>query len=76
MQSFKNIYINTNVLEHRLINILSQVAEAMEYLHRMNVVHGDLKPQNILFSQYDILGDDGSFIIVKVADFGSAQVSA
>jgi serine/threonine protein kinase len=48
----------------------------MEYLHRMNVVHGDLKTQNILFSQYDISGDDGRFIVVKVADFGSAQVSA
>jgi serine/threonine protein kinase len=52
-----------------------QVAEAMEYLHKENVVHGDLKTQNILFSQYDISGDKGSFIVVKVADFGSAQVS-
>lgn len=49
---------------------------AMEYLHKMNVVHGDLKTQNILFSQFDLCGDKGHFIVVKVADFGSAQVSA
>ena len=47
----------------------------MEYLYRVNVVHGDLKTQNILFSEYDIFGDNERFIVVKVADFGSAQVS-
>lgn len=46
----------------------------MEYLHGEQVVHGDLKPQNILISQFDISEDAGKFIVVKVADFGNAQV--
>lgn len=61
--------------KHELINILLQVAEAMEYLHRVNVVHGDLKTSNILFNKFAISEDNGHFIVVKVADFGDAQVS-
>lgn len=61
--------------KHELINILLQVAEAMEYLHRVNVVHGDLKTSNILFSQFATSKDNEHFIVVKVADFGDAQVS-
>lgn len=51
-----------------------QVAKAMKYMHGEQVVHGDLKPNNILISQFDISRDAGQFIVVKVADFGSAQV--
>lgn len=51
-----------------------QVAQAMEYLHGEQVVHGDLKSKNILISQFDISRDAGQFIVVKVADFGNAKV--
>ena len=46
----------------------------MEYLHGERVVHGDLKSENILISKFDLSRDAGQFIVVKVADFGSAQV--
>jgi serine/threonine protein kinase len=41
-----------------------QVCAAVEYLHRNNVIHGDLKPPNIL------VGNDGT---VKIVDFGIAS---
>ncbi|MBA2288698.1 MAG: protein kinase [Ktedonobacteraceae bacterium] len=33
-----------------VINILSQVGQALTYAHHFNIVHGNLKPENILFS--------------------------
>ena len=37
----------------------------VRYLHYQNVVHGDIKPQNVL------TGEDG---IVKIADFGISKM--
>ena len=45
--------------------ILKQVCDALDYAHNQNVIHLDLKPQNILFDeQNDVL----------VADFGLATL--
>ncbi|KAG0553802.1 hypothetical protein KC19_12G040300 [Ceratodon purpureus] len=57
------------------IHILLQVAKAMAFVHDLDepVIHGDLKPQNILVSQCGILGDVCQYF-VKVADFGSARI--
>ncbi|KAF8594757.1 kinase-like protein, partial [Ceratobasidium sp. AG-I] len=41
--------------------LIAQVVEAVVYLHQMNVVHGDLKGDNVLVS------DDGT---LKLTDFG------
>ncbi|CAE6468496.1 unnamed protein product [Rhizoctonia solani] len=40
-----------------------QLADAVEYLHANGIVHGDIKPDNVLMT------DDGR---VQLADFGSA----
>ncbi len=48
--------------------ILGQVCAAVEFAHRRNVIHRDLKPDNIMLKRRD----DGS-ITVKVLDFGLAK---
>ena len=57
------------------LDILLQIAKAMEYMHNLDepVIHGDLKPKNILISHCEILGDVSQYF-VKVADFGSAKI--
>jgi serine/threonine protein kinase len=32
------------------LTILTQVGQALQYAHQMNVIHGNLKPENILFN--------------------------
>ena len=50
--------------EKDAVGIASRVCEALAYLHAHNVIHRDLKPQNIM------LCEDGS---VRLMDFGIAK---
>ncbi len=49
----------------RLVDIVSQIAEGLDYAHSRGVVHRDIKPANILIAQ------DGK---VKITDFGIARL--
>ncbi|WP_250657194.1 serine/threonine-protein kinase [Alkalimarinus coralli] len=46
--------------------IIQKVAEALEYAHRQNIVHRDIKPGNIIYNP--------SNQCVKVTDFGIAKI--
>ena len=46
------------------IDIISQIAEATEHAHSNKIVHRDIRPSNIIFSE-----DDGK---VKITDFGTS----
>jgi serine/threonine-protein kinase len=50
----------------RVIGLVSQVAEALDYAHSRGVVHRDVKPTNLMVS-----ADDR----VKVTDFGIAKLA-
>jgi ankyrin repeat protein/predicted Ser/Thr protein kinase len=71
-------YVEGSSLEHLLANnplldrawtldILAQIAVALDYAHKDGVVHRDVKPPNIL-----VRGDGR----VKIADFGIAKMTA
>ncbi|CAJ1020178.1 Protein tyrosine kinase/Protein kinase domain containing protein, putative [Leishmania shawi] len=49
----------------RLRLLTRQIVEALTYVHSLNLIHTDLKPENIMFVSY-------SRCIVKVIDFGSS----
>src|SRR5579872_959171 len=52
------------------VNILKQILEALQFGHEREVVHGDIKPENILLDS-SAAGNDFSRIgSVKVTDFG------
>ena len=50
--------------EPEALRIASQVADALHYLHENGVVHGDIKPGNVM------LCNDGA---IRLIDFGMAQ---
>lgn len=55
------------------LDMLLQVGMAMEYMHTKNVVHGDLKPHNILISPFEVSGNE-RYLLAKVTDFGCAKI--
>uniref|UniRef100_A0A7S2BV78 Uncharacterized protein n=1 Tax=Octactis speculum TaxID=3111310 RepID=A0A7S2BV78_9STRA len=48
--------------------VLEQVALGLKYLHSQNIIHGDIKPQNILINKRPI-----ESALVKIADFGISK---
>jgi serine/threonine protein kinase len=53
----------------RCLAVLKQVASAVDYLHLKGIVHGDIKPANILI-------EVGANDFIKLVDFGIASASA
>jgi diguanylate cyclase (GGDEF)-like protein len=56
---------HARVLLTDALNITIQVASGLHYAHQHGIVHGDIKPSNIM-----VLGDNQ----VKIADFGIARI--
>jgi serine/threonine protein kinase len=54
----------------RVLNILHQLAEAVEHAHGLGVVHCDLKPENLILVEHRRRPD-----VLKVLDFGIAKMS-
>ena len=52
--------------EDQACNILEQLLLTLDYMHKRNIVHRDIKLDNILINKID----DTDHIAVKIADFG------
>jgi len=62
---------HTGLTQHTLPvrRFVTEIAEAMQYLHRNHVLHCDLKPQNVLVSHDAATGEEHC----KLCDFGIAR---
>lgn len=66
--SLKDIIVRFSPLRvDHIVSITTQILEALRFAHRKDVVHRDIKPQNI------IVDDEGR---VKVTDFGIARAGS
>lgn len=54
--------------EEQVKKLMRQILEGVSFLHRNNVVHLDLKPQNILLTSDAPVGD------IKIVDFGLSRM--
>jgi len=57
----------TPLARSEVLTIITQVGQALLYAHRRNVLHGNLKPQNILFN------DEGHAVLADFA-FSALQI--
>lgn len=51
---------------HKVRDILAQIAKGLQALHRKEIIHQDLRPENILIDAHGV---------VKIIDLGSAKVA-
>ncbi|XP_060852068.1 serine/threonine-protein kinase Nek8-like [Rhopalosiphum padi] len=69
LENFVNKYSqNSNyIAQNCVLNIFSQLTMAVDYIHKMKIMHSDINPMNILLT-----GNQGT--IVKLGDFGSSRI--
>ncbi|XP_075037113.1 striated muscle preferentially expressed protein kinase isoform X2 [Mixophyes fleayi] len=56
----------TTVCESEIRSFVRQILEGLDYLHHNNILHLDIKPENILMA--DTISDQ-----IRICDFGNAQ---
>lgn len=62
--NIQNKYIYKNISNKQIYLFLQQLINAIKYLHSLKIVHGDIKPSNLLLDKNNNL---------KIADFGCSK---
>ena len=68
LKMFKNMKLKS---EKVIINIMKQLFSALSYLHSLNIIHRDIKLDNMVFLENADEISDENFTI-KIIDFGTA----
>ncbi len=63
--SMRNAIENERLSSHAALKLVQTIAEALAFIHAKQIVHHDIKPDNILMSEMGV---------VKVSDFGIANI--
>ncbi len=57
--------------EERVQSIIFQVIKALTYMHEQNLLHRDLKSENVMVAD----SEEGEDIFIKLIDFGFAKMA-
>lgn len=63
--SLSKVITNTTMLEHDIANFCKEILEGIQFLHQRDIIHRDIKSDNIVLSM------DGR---IKITDFGFCTV--
>ena len=63
-QNLYHYYKNNDISFKELVKIGYQLIKGIEYFHKLDIIHADLKPENIMISS--------KTMDIKIIDFGSA----
>ncbi|XP_050437010.1 serine/threonine-protein kinase Nek8-like [Adelges cooleyi] len=56
-----------HIVQNCVLNIFSQLTMAVNYIHKMKIIHRDINPMNILLT-----GSQGT--VIKLGDFGASHI--
>jgi serine/threonine protein kinase len=69
-EMFDHLCVQGPYSEADAARLIQETASALAYLHGIHIVHGDIKPENLMLSS-----KQSSDAIIKLVDFGCAQVT-
>lgn len=52
----------------KILDVFTQIAEALDYVHSKKIIHRDLKPENIVYRK------EGDRMLIFLTDFGIAEI--